>query len=63
MGTHLDYNQKLNVGIWSVKYLMENPNVSWEDFKNQFLTSQCDKIKAKFTDTNFKAKVVAIGFC
>ncbi|NMR33843.1 hypothetical protein HIO71_06420 [Chryseobacterium aquaticum] len=60
MGTHLDYNQKLNVGIWSVKYLMENPNVTWENFKNQFLTSQCDKIKAKFEDPNFKAKVVAI---
>jgi len=45
MGTHLDYNQKLNVGIWSVKYLLENPNVTWEDFKNQFLTSPCEKLQ------------------
>ncbi|NMR33840.1 hypothetical protein HIO71_06405 [Chryseobacterium aquaticum] len=57
MGTHLDYNQKLNVGIWSVKYLLENPNVTWEDFKNQFLTSQCEKIKIQRNDSNFQNKI------
>jgi len=43
VGTHLDYDQKRNIAIWSVKYLLENPDVTWEDFKNQFLMSPCEK--------------------
>ncbi|NMR35907.1 hypothetical protein HIO71_17145 [Chryseobacterium aquaticum] len=62
MGTHLDYNQKLNVGIWSVKYLMENPDVTWDDFKNQYLTSPCEKVKtATNTVTGLKDKLVSLN--
>ena len=51
MGTHLDYDQKLNIGIWSVKYLLENPNVTWEDYKNQFLDYSNIKIDSSLTNT------------
>ncbi|NMR33834.1 hypothetical protein HIO71_06375 [Chryseobacterium aquaticum] len=62
MGTHLDYNQKLNVGIWSVKYLMENPNVTWEDFKNQYLTSPCEKVKNTTNTVNgLKDKLTSLN--
>ncbi len=52
MGTHLDYEQKRNIAIWSVKYLLENPDMTWEDFKNQFLMNPCENIM----DGNQKAK-------
>ena len=53
VGTHLDYDQKLNIGIWSVKYLLENPNVTWEDFKNQFLMNPCERLKTTTDNSKF----------
>ncbi|GEM_PF-4123347 len=57
MGTHLDYEQKKNIAIWSVKYLLENQDVSWEEFKNQFLTSLCENLKSKESNTDFNSKM------
>ncbi|MEC5172342.1 hypothetical protein [Chryseobacterium nepalense] len=56
-GTYLDYNQKLAVAILAVKYMLENPTVTWEEYRNQFLTSPCEKAvneanKAKEIVTN-----------
>ncbi len=56
-GIYLDYNQKLAVAILAVKYMLENPTVTWEEYRNQFLTSPCEKAvneanKAKEIVTN-----------
>ena len=60
MGTHLDYDQKLNIGIWSVKYLLENPNITWEDFKNQFLMSPCERLKTTTDSTKFASSITVL---
>ena len=61
-GSHLDYEQKKSVAIWSVKHLLENPDLSWEDYKNQFLTSPCEKVKnTTNTITGLKNKLTSLN--
>lgn len=45
---------------WAYKYLILNPDVTWEEFYEEYLATPCDKIKAKFADIKFKEKVTAI---
>lgn len=61
-GSHLDYEQKKSIAIWSVKHLLENPDISWEDYKNQFLTSPCEKIKNTTNSINgLKNKLITLN--
>ncbi|WP_209390834.1 hypothetical protein [Chryseobacterium sp. RR2-3-20] len=53
-GNHLDYEQKKSIAIWSVKHLLENPDLSWEDYKNQFLDYTNIKIDSSLTNTKTK---------
>ncbi len=45
-GNHLDYEQKKSIAIWSVRYLLENQDITWEEYVNSFLKSQCEKTNA-----------------
>ncbi|MDR6157965.1 hypothetical protein QF023_001481 [Chryseobacterium sp. SLBN-27] len=46
---------------WAFKYLViDDPDITWQEFYDQYLTTPCEKIKNKFTDPVFKAKVTAI---
>ncbi len=57
---YLNTDQRLSLAIWSEKYLLEHPDMTWAQFENSFLMNPCEKIKAKFEDPKFKEKVAAI---
>ncbi|WP_263601601.1 hypothetical protein [Chryseobacterium sp. PET-29] len=56
-GTYLDYNQKLATAILAVKYMLENPTVTWEQYRNQFLTNPCEKTKSTLNNPQRQAKI------
>ncbi len=42
---YLNTDQRLSLAIWSEKYLLEHPDMTWDEFENQYLTNPCEKTK------------------
>ncbi len=54
-GNHLDYEQKKSIAIWSVRYLLENQDITWEEYENSFLKSPCELVKKTTSDPKYQA--------
>lgn len=50
--SYLNTNERLSLAIWSEKYLLEHPDISWEQFYNQFISDPCEKTKPFITTAN-----------
>jgi hypothetical protein len=55
--SYLNTDQRLSLAIWSEKYLLEHPDITWEEFESTFLMNECEKIKKQRADTNFTNKI------
>ncbi|MCE3075635.1 hypothetical protein [Chryseobacterium gwangjuense] len=45
---------------WAFQYLIQNPDITWQEFYDEYLSTPCDNIKSKFNDVKFKEKVTTI---
>jgi hypothetical protein len=55
--SYLNTDQRLSLAIWSEKYLLEHPDITWEEFESSFLMNSCDILKENSENSTFQGKM------